>query len=55
MTSNKQLNILQHIKTLVKINSRAAKVVPDSRALRGRCRRDGEAKAARKNAMSTRC
>ena len=29
-TSNKQLNFLQHVKTLVKINGRAAIVVPDS-------------------------
>jgi type I restriction enzyme M protein len=29
-TSNKQLNFLQHVKTLVKINGRAAIVVPDN-------------------------
>ena len=29
-TSNKQLNFLQHVKTLLKINGRAAIVVPDN-------------------------
>src|SRR5262249_8510729 len=29
-TSNKQLNFLQHVKTLLKINGRAAVVVPDN-------------------------
>src|SRR5206468_12072745 len=29
-TSNKQLNFVQHVKTLLKINGRAAVVVPDN-------------------------
>jgi type I restriction enzyme M protein len=29
-TSNKQLNFVQHVKTLLKINGRAAIVVPDN-------------------------
>ena len=29
-TSNKQLNFLQHIKTMLKINGRAAVVLPDN-------------------------
>jgi type I restriction enzyme M protein len=43
------------VKTLVKINGRAAIVAPDSRALRGRCRQNGETKAARRSATFIRC
>ncbi len=35
-TSNKQLNFLQHVKTLVKVNGRAAVVVPDNPSRNGR-------------------
>ena len=44
-TSNKQLNFVQHIKTLLKQHGRAAVVLPDN-VLLGRCRRDHSQKAA---------
>ena len=34
-TSNKQLNFLQHVKSLLKMNGRAAIVVPDNALLEG--------------------
>ena len=44
-TSNKQLNFLQHVKTLLKQNGRAAIVVPDNVLFEGGGRRDGAPKA----------
>ena len=35
-TSNKQLNFVQHVRTLLKIHGRAAVVVPDNVLFRGR-------------------
>jgi len=41
-TSNKQLNFVQHVKTLLKINGRAAVVVPDNVLFEvGQARRSG--------------
>ena len=45
-TSNKQLNFVQHIYSLLKIDGRAAVVVPDNVAVRGRGRREGAAQFA---------
>ena len=45
-TSNKQLNFVQHVKTLLKINGRAAVVVPDNVLFEGGRRRDGPPQAA---------
>jgi type I restriction enzyme M protein len=45
-TSNKQLNFVQHIKSLLRVNGRAAVVLPDKRALQGRRRRDRAPQAA---------
>jgi type I restriction enzyme M protein len=54
-TSNKQLNFVQHVKTLLQMNGRAAVVVPDnvlsSRAGPGR----PSAGSCSMSAMSTRC
>ena len=44
-TSNKQLNFLQHVKTILEINGRRHRH-PRQRALRGRRRREGAAAAA---------
>ena len=53
-TSNKQLNFLQHVKTLLKQNGRAAIVVPDNVLFEG-----GAGETVRRkllqNATSTRC
>jgi len=35
-TSNKQLNFVQHVKSLLKVNGRAAVVVPDNVLFEGR-------------------
>ena len=45
-TSNKQLNFLQHVHTLLKIHGRAAVVVPDNVPVRGRRGGDSAASAA---------
>ena len=53
-TSNKQLNFVQHVKTLLKINGRAAVVVPDNVLFEG-----GAGETVRRScctsATSTRC
>jgi len=53
-TSNKQLNFLQHVKTLLKINGRAAIVVPDNVLFEGGAERLS-AENCSTNAMRTRC
>jgi type I restriction enzyme M protein len=45
-TSNKQLNFLQHVRSLLKIDGRAAIVVPDKRPFRGGSGRDDPAAPA---------
>src|SRR6266511_3346743 len=53
-TSNKQLNFVQHVRTLLKINGRAAVVVPDNVLFEGGAgRRCGVSSS--KNATCTRC
>jgi type I restriction enzyme M protein len=44
-TSNKQLNFVQHVKSLLKIHGRAAVVVPDNVLFEGGCGRDRPAQA----------
>ena len=46
-TANKQLNFVQHIRSMLKIGGRAAMVVPGQRPLRGRRRRDDPPAPAR--------
>ncbi len=53
-TSNKQLNFVQHVKTLLKIGGRRGGRA-GQRAVRGRRRRDGPPEAARTSATCTRC
>ena len=54
-TSNKQLNFVQHVKTLLDDRRAGGGGRARQRALRGRRRRDGAAEAARTSATSTRC
>ena len=54
-TSNKQLNFLQHVRTLLKNTGRAAIVAPDQRAVRGRRGGDGAPPACWPSATSTPC
>ena len=49
-TSNKQLNFLQHVKSLLKIHGRAAIVVPDNVLFEG-----GAGETIRRNCCSMRC
>src|SRR3989442_11480527 len=53
-TSNKQLNFVQHVKSMLKIHGRAAVVVPDNVLFEGGA---GEkvAESCSRNARSTRC
>ena len=53
-TSNKQLNFVQHVKSLLKIHGRAAVVVPDNVLFEGaRARPSGRSSCT--SATSTRC
>ena len=54
-TSNKQLNFLQHIFTMLKQHGRAAVVRAGQRAVRGRRGGNGPARAAQASATCTRC
>jgi len=54
-TSNKQLNFVQHIYTLLKIDGRAAMVVPDNVLFEGGAGEKVRRKPAAENAVSTRC
>ncbi len=54
-TSNKQLNFLQHIFTILKQHGRAAIVVARQRPLRRRRRRDHPARAAQASRRSHAC
>jgi type I restriction enzyme M protein len=53
-TSNKQLNFVQHIRSMLKIGGRAAVVLARQRALRGRRRRNRAQEAARNHRCCTR-
>ena len=53
-TSNKQLNFLQHVRSLLKINGRAAIVVPDNVLFEGGAGETVRRRLLRRSATSTR-